>query len=170
VVNSSIIKENKPFSPRTLDQVQILPNVVKSINLLKKAGLPVIIITNQPDVSKGLMKYSSLQLINNQIKRLTGIDRIYSCIHLDRHECECRKPKIGMIRSAANDFNLDLKSSFLVGDRWKDIEAGQLAGCKCFFIDYGYNEKKPVLPFTKVNSLLEAAVLILKEVKNDRTK
>jgi D-glycero-D-manno-heptose 1,7-bisphosphate phosphatase len=90
----------------------------------------------------------------------TGIQNFYVCHHDDNEGCECRKPSIGLIRRAARDLDLDISKSFMVGDRWKDIEAGQRAGCSCFFIDNNYSERRPTPPFHTVTSLLEAAKII----------
>lgn len=169
VINSSIIKNRKPHSPTNLDEFSFLPDVIESIDRLSKARLIVVVITNQPDISKGIITHEDLFLMNKEIKKLTRVDEIYTCIHLEEHECDCRKPKTGMLKRAAIDFDLDLKRSYLVGDRWRDIEAGQAAGCKCFFIDYEYAEMKPKMPYTRVTSLREVTNLILKEIEYEQS-
>ena len=96
------------------------------------------------------------------------IDDIYVCIHDDDDYCDCRKPKIGMLKKASFKYNIDLNKSYLIGDRWKDIECGQIAKCKeSFFIDYSYDEPKPIGKFKIVKSLFECAMFIEKlEVNN----
>jgi D-glycero-D-manno-heptose 1,7-bisphosphate phosphatase len=83
------------------------------------------------------------------------------CFHVESERCECRKPKPGMILDAARELGIDLEQSFVVGDRWRDIAAGQRARCKTFFIDRGYAEQSPEKPYVVVNSLLQAAQIIL---------
>ena len=91
----------------------------------------------------------------------TKIAHFYTCFHDDIDLCYCRKPLPGLIYRAASDLGLDISESFLVGDRWRDIEAGQTAGCHSFFIDYSYPETPPRIPFTRVKSLWEAAQIIV---------
>lgn len=117
--------------------------------------------TNQPDVNRGTTTQSQVEAINTYIGAATDIHYFYTCFHDDAEECDCRKPAPGLILRAALDLELDVHRSFMVGDRWRDISAGQIAGCQTFFIDHGYSEKQPKLPFTKVYSLIEATKLIL---------
>jgi len=92
-------------------------------------------------------------------------DAIMICYHDDRDRCTCRKPKPGMLESAANELNLDLSRSFMVGDRWRDIEAGKRAGCRTVFIDLGYSERQPEQPDATVENLTEAVTWILASVQ-----
>ena len=90
------------------------------------------------------------------------LDNIYTCFHDDSDYCDCRKPKPGAILKASKKYNIDLSQSFMIGDRWKDIEAGKKAGCKTIFINYNYSEKKPNNYDYKVSSLYEASQIIEK--------
>ena len=105
------------------------------------------------------MKYKNL--INQFLKNLLPINDIFTCYHDDIEDCNCRKPKPGNILKAADQYNINIPRSFMIGDRWRDIEAGISAGCKTFFIDYSYQEKQPKLYDYKVKSLDEAAKIIL---------
>ena len=87
----------------------------------------------------------------------------YVCYHDDNHDCNCRKPKIGLFLKAKKKWNINFKKSIMIGDRWKDIEAGNKLGCKTYFIDYKYKESKKIMYNYKVNNLLEAAKHIEKE-------
>jgi D-glycero-D-manno-heptose 1,7-bisphosphate phosphatase len=92
------------------------------------------------------------------------LDAIYACYHVDADGCECRKPKPGMLRQAARDLGIELGSSFMVGDRWRDVHAGAAAGCASFWIDHGYGEAWPAgesVAFVRVDSLAEASGRIL---------
>ena len=85
--------------------------------------------------------------------------------NISRHEaCDCRKPEPGALLAAAKQHEIALNKSYMVGDRWRDIEAGRRAGCKTLFVDYGYNEKQPEHVDHRVHSLQEAAQVILGEV------
>jgi D-glycero-D-manno-heptose 1,7-bisphosphate phosphatase len=113
-------------------------------------------------VARGKTSAEEINEINAYIGSLLKIDYFYTCFHDDYDMCKCRKPAPGLIYEAAEDLQIDVSNSILIGDRWKDIHAGQAAGCKSFFIDYSYPEKRPENPFTRVFSLIEAAHLIVR--------
>tara|TARA_Y100000996_G_C22342075_1_gene569100 strand:+ start:206 stop:739 length:534 start_codon:yes stop_codon:yes gene_type:complete len=155
ILNKVILKKNKPYSPRYPKQVVKNYEILKLIKLLKKKKFKKIIITNQPDIKTGKLTKHSLRTINNDIKLFFSIDDIFVCTHNKFDKCHCRKPKIGMIKLAEKKWNLDLKKSYLIGDRWKDIDAGNKAGCKTIYIDYNYDEKKPKKPIYSFKSLTQ---------------
>ncbi len=166
VINRSVVIEGVPSPPKNHIEVEILSGVKEAIALLSKNGFQLIVVTNQPDVARGTETRESVESINNYLNKELGIKHWYVCFHDDMAECHCRKPKPGLLFSAAKELNLDLTKSFMVGDRWRDIAAGQAAGCKCYFVDHGYSEIPPTPPYTRVSSLIEAANLIL-ETTND---
>jgi D-glycero-D-manno-heptose 1,7-bisphosphate phosphatase len=147
-----------------LSDVEVIVGVKEAIKLLHENEFEIVVVTNQPDVARGVVTRESVELINSYLGHELGIEHFYTCFHDDLEACACRKPMPGLLQSAARELGLDLKGSFMVGDRWRDIAAGQAAGCPCFFIEYGYQEKSPVLPYTRVSSLLEATHLILENV------
>jgi D-glycero-D-manno-heptose 1,7-bisphosphate phosphatase len=103
----------------------------------------IIVITNQPDVKYGKLSKYTLKIINSIIMKNFSIDDIFVCIHGNEDNCDCRKPKPGLLKKASEKWNIDLKKSFFIGDRWKDIESGECMGCKTIFIDYNYDELRP---------------------------
>jgi D-glycero-D-manno-heptose 1,7-bisphosphate phosphatase len=156
VLNATIMKNGTPCPPSNISEVEILPGVQSAIDLLiQKSYLPVV-ITNQPDVARGCIGLAEIEVINEYIGRKIGVSRFYVCPHDDIDECSCRKPKPGLILAAAKELEIDLSKSFLVGDRWRDIEAGQALGLPSYFIEYSYSEKVPKQPFVRVTSLLNA--------------
>lgn len=161
VINSSIVIEGKPYPPKKMEDLNILPGVELALSMFKSEGYLCIIITNQPDVARGKVTFESVNELNQYLQKNLMIDEIYSCYHDDKDQCKCRKPKPGSILNASNKHQIDLNNSYMIGDRWRDIEAGQNAGCKTVFIDYNYLEKRPVGQTYTVGSLLEAAQLIL---------
>jgi len=167
VLNLPNVISGQPFPPFLLSEVQILPGVVNGVNLLKDNGFEIVVVTNQPDVSRGRSNKEQVESINHYLGEEIGITHFYTCFHDDVDYCMCRKPKIGLFQKAAMDLNLELSSSFMVGDRWRDIEAGQSAGCICYFIDYSYEEPQPPLPFFRVASLFEAAQHIVRSSNDD---
>jgi D-glycero-D-manno-heptose 1,7-bisphosphate phosphatase len=132
------------------------------LQILHEFGWLIIVVTNQPDVSRGKAKINDIKTINKYLKNNFPILALYTCYHDKIDNCNCRKPATGFFLKAKKRYKIDLKKSFMIGDRWSDIEAGGKAGCRTIFIDYNYNEKKPNSFDYKVNSLYEATTKILK--------
>lgn len=164
VVNRSIVRAGKPYPPASAADLEILPGVPEALALLRKVGYLNVVVTNQPDVAAGSQRIEEVELMHARLLRELPIDDIRVCYHVDADGCECRKPKPGMLLEAAQSHRIDLTLSFIVGDRWRDVLAGQRAGCSAFFIDYGYDERRPDPPYTPVVSLLDAARRIEKQV------
>lgn len=163
VINRAFVRDGKPFPPSSLDEVEILPQVNLALNDLKSAGYLLIVVTNQPDVATGDTPKLVVDQINSHLGNSLPIDDFRTCYHEDKDLCDCRKPLPGLLISAAKDHQIDLNTSFMIGDRWRDVEAGAAAGCKTFFINYGYDEKQPDHPDFIVSSLAEAAEIIIGE-------
>ncbi len=161
VINRAILREGRPYPPQTLDEMEILPGVREAVRELRAAGFRVIVITNQPDVATGKQSREVVEAMHRRLREEVEVDGIYVCYHSDADGCECRKPKAGLIHAAARECSLDLAQSFLVGDRWRDIDAAKAAGCTAFFIDYGYQEELRQEPDRMVDSLADACALIL---------
>jgi D-glycero-D-manno-heptose 1,7-bisphosphate phosphatase len=155
VLNHAPVKNGVPQSPRTISEIEILPHVLESIQYFKARGFTNVVITNQPDVSRGKAPKNLLESVHNHILAECDLVHSYICWHDDEDRCQCRKPEPGLIFEAAKDLDIDLGNSILVGDRWKDINAGNKAGVKTFFIDRKYQEKSPEPPFETIESLYE---------------
>ena len=164
VLNRSLLLDGVPRPPTSPGDVQILAGVIEAIQILKSHDLVPVVVTNQPDVARGRITQSQVEAINAHISNATKIEYFYTCFHDDVDLCECRKPLPGLIYRASHELDLSVHGSFLVGDRWRDISAGQAAGCQTFFIDYSYAEKMPKMPYKKVSSLLEAVNLMVGEL------
>jgi D-glycero-D-manno-heptose 1,7-bisphosphate phosphatase len=165
VINKAVIRNGLPYPPARLEEVEVLPGVVEALLQLKGAGYLLIVITNQPDVARGSMERETVELINCWLMGRLPLDEIRTCYHDDGDKCHCRKPKPGGIFDATQTHSIDLSESFMVGDRWRDIAAGEAAGCRCIFIDYGYAEQQPENSVESVGSLFQAAQIILKKDK-----
>jgi D-glycero-D-manno-heptose 1,7-bisphosphate phosphatase len=161
VINRSVVKDGKPRAPESVDDLEILEGVRESLESLRNAGFLNIVVTNQPDVAAGKLELETVEAMHRRLRNELVLDDIKVCYHGDADGCECRKPKPGMLLQAAREFGIDLKRSFMVGDRWRDVAAGNAAGCVSFFIDYGYSEKRPAPPYIEVKSLAEAGNRIL---------
>jgi transaldolase len=161
VLNRPLIRNGAPYAPGSLAELEILPDVPEALNALRARGYSLIVVTNQPDVARGTVSRERVIDINDHLKGKLNLDAVLTCFHDNSDNCECRKPKPGLLLRAAKDYGIDLSSSFMVGDRWLDVEAGQRAGCRTFFVDYNYTEARPSSCDFRVGSLGEAASIIL---------
>jgi D-sedoheptulose 7-phosphate isomerase len=162
VINRTFVRNGKPFPPANLQELEVLPGVPEALQELKQQGYKLLVVTNQPDVARGKQSQEMLDAFHRTLAARLPLDDILVCEHTDEDECDCRKPLPGMLLEAARRHHIDLAASFMVGDRWRDIEAGYNAGCRTIFIDYGYAEKPPDrVPDVRVESLREAADWIL---------
>jgi D-glycero-D-manno-heptose 1,7-bisphosphate phosphatase len=161
VLNEAIVRDGKPYPPRDLSEFAITSGARASLEALKRQGLLLIVVTNQPDVARGKVNRADVDKINARLADMLPLDAIEVCEHDDKEHCNCRKPKPGMILRAQKKLRVDLASSFMVGDRWRDIEAGRRAGCRTILIGDGYGEKFPFAPTVKVGSLSGAASWII---------
>ena len=161
VVNRVVIKGGRPYAPASLAEFEVLPGVGEAIKALHSEGFKVVLVTNQPDVGAGKQNRASVEAIHAHIVRTLAVDDIKVCYHTEKDGCVCRKPKPGMLIEAAAEMGIDLKRSFMVGDRWRDIEAGRAAGCKTLLIKAQYKEKQATDPDAVCASLFEASRLIL---------
>jgi D-glycero-D-manno-heptose 1,7-bisphosphate phosphatase len=139
VINKVINSENFR-GPRCVEEVFISEGILEILSLSKFLGFSNLVVTNQPDVSRGHLSVESLQSIHNLVMHhLPNIDAIITCPHASSDWCICRKPKDGMLRVAGQEFNIDLSRSFMIGDRWVDIEAGRSAGVKTVLVEREYS-------------------------------
>lgn len=158
VINRVILKKEKPYSPRKFEEFELCHGVEGVLKKFREEGFLNIIVTNQPDITRQSIEWEELNKMHNYIKKHLPIDGIMVCPHDDYHNCECRKPKPGMLFKAANDFEINLKDSFFIGDSWKDIEAGRRAGCRTVLIDAVYNQN--VLANFRIKDLSESLEII----------
>lgn len=161
VLNRAIVRDGKPYPPANLAEVEILPGVIEACAMLHDAGFLLVVVTNQPDVARGSQQREVVEAINQLLQSRLPLDDVRVCYHDEKDHCSCRKPQPGLLLEAARDLAVNLSTSFLVGDRWKDIEAGRRAGSRTIFVDHGYAEKRPHNPDCHVGSLAEAVDWIL---------
>lgn len=148
-----VINQEPPHYAHRPDQVKLIPGSARAINILNKNSFIVTVVTNQAGVAKGYYQEEDVILFNNlmkdKLKRYGAkIDAIYYCPHhvegkIDRYriDCDCRKPKPGMLKRAEKDLNIDLKQSFIIGDKQSDINAGKIVGCKTILVLTGYGKE-----------------------------
>lgn len=143
VLNEAIIKNNLPYPPASVEETVIPGDAFPALTILKQWGFLLICVTNQPDVVRGKTTMAIVNAINQELKKALPLDDILVCFHDDIDNCACRKPMPGLLISASQKYNIDLNKSFMIGDRWRDIEAGSNAGCQTILLQQGYDEKTP---------------------------
>jgi D-glycero-D-manno-heptose 1,7-bisphosphate phosphatase len=162
VLNQVVVRNGIPYPPASAEGLVLAPNAKAALLELKAQGFLLLVVTNQPDVAKGITTRAVVEEINRKLASELPVDDVFVCYHQDADHCDCRKPRPGMIMEGARKHNVDLAESFMVGDRWRDVEAGQNAGCRTVFIDGGYEERQPARPAdARVHSLKEVADWIL---------
>jgi D-glycero-D-manno-heptose 1,7-bisphosphate phosphatase len=168
VINRALERDCKPYPPRNLDEFEILPEVPAACAKLKQAGFLLVVVTNQPDVGRGTLKQEIVEAIHAGMCQQLPIDRVEVCYHPGQgaSDCDCRKPKPGMLLRATKELGIDLAQSWMVGDRWRDIDCGHAAGCHTIFIERGYAEALREKPDFSAGNLAEAADIILRESNN----
>jgi len=165
VLNEAVLRDGKPYPPSSVAELVILPELRPALLLLRNEGFVLIGVSNQPDVRRGNTSKREVEAINRAVCAQLPVLEIRTCFHDDADHCSCRKPEPGMLLDAARAHELDLTESFMVGDRWRDVEAGSRAGCRTVFLDRGYREKHAMRPDAVVRSLPQAVTWILSQVE-----
>jgi D-glycero-D-manno-heptose 1,7-bisphosphate phosphatase len=157
VLNRAVVRDGRPYPPSTLEALEILPGVAQAVHQLRDAGFLVVGATNQPDVARHTQRHEVVETMNAHLMATMPITAVFVCYE-DGEDCPRRKPNPGLLKEAAEVYGIDLRASFMVGDRWRDVEAGRRAGCRTIFLDLGYNEKRPDPPADHSAPDLPAAV------------
>jgi D-glycero-D-manno-heptose 1,7-bisphosphate phosphatase len=159
VLNRAIVRDGRPYPPASVGELVIAPDAAEALARLKSAGYRLVVVTNQPDVARGDQGREAVEAINAAIAAALPIDEVRVCYHDDGDGCACRKPAPGLLLQPPEH---DLSRSVMVGDRWRDVEAGKRAGVRAtVLIDCGYREPMRVEPDVRVDSLRDAAAWIL---------
>jgi D-glycero-D-manno-heptose 1,7-bisphosphate phosphatase len=163
VLNEPVLRNGKPYPPSGPDEVIIVPDAAASLVRLKRQGFLLLVVTNQPDVRRGTSTQAAVEKINQSLADNLPLDDFFTCYHDDSDQCDCRKPLPGLFTKAAAKHGVDLANSYMIGDRWRDIDAGSAAGCRTILIDSHYDERKPdAQPDCVVESLAQACDWILR--------
>lgn len=156
ILNEAIVRDGKPFSPMSIAETVIPANVPDALAKLRQNGFRLVMVTNQPNIARGVQSRESVYAINRYLQDRLHLDAMEVCEHDNADNCDCRKPKPGMLLRAAKRDGIVSAESFMVGDRWGDIEAGRRAGCRTILIGDGYGEEAKSPPDAKFASLSEA--------------
>jgi D-glycero-D-manno-heptose 1,7-bisphosphate phosphatase len=163
VLNKAYVRDGKPYSPDTVEEMIIVPDAREALERLRRHGFRLIVATNQPDIARGRLTRAQVDAMNGYLADRLPLDEIEMCPHDDADHCDCRKPKPGLLLRVAEREGIALSQSFMVGDRYRDIEAGHSAGCRTVLVGDGYGETFKAQPDATVSTLSEAANWILKQ-------
>lgn len=165
VLVATEVRDGKPIAAITLDGFVILPEAPAAVAALKAAGFATVVVTNQPEMARGNVDSATMAAMHARLREAMPLDAVYVCPHDSGEGCGCRKPAPGMLTQAAGELDLDLAGSYMVGDRWRDVGAGQAAGCTTVLIERGYLEPERLEPDLVATNVAEAAALILDREK-----
>jgi D-glycero-D-manno-heptose 1,7-bisphosphate phosphatase len=165
VLNRPLVREGRPYPPARVEDFEIYEDVSAGCEQLSSAGFLLVVVTNQPDVNRGTQRREIVEAMHHKmLAALSQIARIEVCWHAGKKwadPCNCRKPQPGMVVRAAKALDIDLDRSFLIGDRWRDVDCGRAAGCRTVFIDRGYSETLRSPPDWTVKTFAQAVDVIL---------
>lgn len=161
VLIDTAVRDGKPYAITETEPVTVLDGVLEACTELRAAGFLLVLVTNQPDVARGQTRVDFVERTNADLAAMLGLDDVRVCYHQDSDHCNCRKPKPGLLTRAATEMSVDLSASFMVGDRWRDIEAGRNAGCKTVLIERAYREPRAEAPDHTAHSLLDTVPWII---------
>jgi D-glycero-D-manno-heptose 1,7-bisphosphate phosphatase len=165
-LNLQVIRNGLPFPPQTVAEFQLFPDVPAACARLAAAGYVLVVATNQPDVGRGTQARATVDAMHARLVELVpSITRVEVCYAPGQGISDPadyrRKPAPGMLLDAASDLGLDLHRSWMIGDRWRDVDCGTRAGVRTVFIDFGYAEALQSPPDYTVRSFAEAASIIV---------
>jgi D-glycero-D-manno-heptose 1,7-bisphosphate phosphatase len=156
-------EDGKSHPPASPQELEIIPGVADACQSLRQAGFLLIVVTNQPDVARGTQPREVVEAINIELQRQIPLDEIRVCYHDDADNCFCRKPNPGMLFEAAFAWGIDFRESYMIGDRWTDVEAGRRAGCKTILINAMDSEIRRCRPDFQASSLQEVEEWIFQQ-------
>jgi D-glycero-D-manno-heptose 1,7-bisphosphate phosphatase len=162
-LNAAIVRDGKPYPPTTVAEFALLPGVAEGCARLKSAGFVLVVATNQPDVGRGTQSRANVEAIHTKMRELLPIDRVEVSYDPggESPPSVLRKPAPGLLLRAARDLGLDLAHSWMIGDRWRDVDCGRSAGCRTVFIDCGYAEELRAPPDFTARNFADAVDIIL---------
>ena len=158
VLNHLVKRDGSSYSPQKFEDFHIVDEAKEVVNIIKEMGFLTIIVSNQPDISRGKLKQSESDKMTDKLFEKLSIDDVLYCTHDDNNDTGCRKPAPGLFFTAQKKYNIDFNKSFMIGDTWKDVEAAKSAGISMILINKDYNQDlKNVI---RVSRLSEVVSLI----------
>jgi D-glycero-D-manno-heptose 1,7-bisphosphate phosphatase len=162
VINRPLVVDGSPRAPSSVDGLVLLPMVAQACERLRGAGLLLVVVTNQPEVARGTLTAETLEAMHRTLRSRLSVDAVLTCPHDEGDGCGCRKPAPGLLLQAARRWQVDMALSVMVGDRWRDVEAGRAAGCATVWVRQQYREPRPTSPDLTVGRLVDAVPWILR--------
>jgi D-glycero-D-manno-heptose 1,7-bisphosphate phosphatase len=166
VLNRPVLREGRPYPPGSVQDFILYEDAAEGCARLKEAGFLLVVVTNQPDVGRRTQERRVVDAIHQRLREaIPQLDRIEVCFHAGSdygEDCACRKPKPGMLLRSAQELAIDLARSYMVGDRWRDVDCAKAAGCYSIFIDRGYSESLRQQPDVIVATFGEAVTAVLR--------
>ena len=167
VINRVTVRDGMPQPPSDADEFELYEDVLAGCARLKAANFLLVVITNQPDVGRGTQTREAVEAMNLKLRSaLPLVDRIEICYHAGERygqPCGCRKPRPGLILRAAAELSIDPKKSYVIGDRWRDVDCARAAGCRAILIQRGYKETLREAPDFTVANFNEAVSTVLRD-------
>ena len=160
IINEVIFRDNKVGSPRAFSEFKLRQEFVEFYNSIKKENYNLFVISNQPDIARKNMDIKELEMMTDRISSAFTIKEITYCTHDDPDNCDCRKPKPGMILELLKKYNLRKEESMIIGDSNKDAGAGRNAGVRTIILQTDYNRDSNIDSDYRVKSLLDILSLI----------
>jgi D-glycero-D-manno-heptose 1,7-bisphosphate phosphatase len=168
VVNRAVVRNGLPYPPSSAEDFELHDDVAAGCARLKAANFLLVVITNQPDVGRGRQRREAVEAMHLKMQSaLPCLDRIEICYHAGERygePCDCRKPRPGLILRAAAELEIDLGSSYVIGDRWRDVDCARAAGCRAIFIQRSYEERLREMPDFTVATFSDAVNTVLGDV------
>lgn len=169
VLNHAVVRGGKPFPPASVEEMTLVEGAAEDLARLKDLGFLLLVVTNQPDVARGTQRMETIRAMHQAMRQVLPLDEFLVCPHDDKDGCVCRKPAPGLLLEAQSRYDIDLRESYLVGDRWRDIDAGHAAGCRTVLLDRGYQEREPAAPPDARAASLRDAVEWIVHQEGDRS-
>lgn len=166
VLVETLVREGRAFAALTLDEFRLCPDAGPQVARLRAAGLLPIVFTNQPEMARGTLSATTLGRMHDRLRAAVGVADIFVCPHDDAADCACRKPRPGMLHAAAARWGIDLFASFVVGDRWRDIDAGRAVGAYSLLLERPYSDC--AVADARVSTLIEAVDAVLARAESSR--
>ena len=167
VINRVVVRNGMPYPPSDVDEFELYEDVSDGCARLKAANFLLVVITNQPDVGRGTQSREAVEAMNLKMQSaLPSLDRVEVCYHAGENHaqpCDCRKPRPGLILRAVAELNIDPKTSYVIGDRWRDVDCARAAGCRAIFIQHSYKEKLREPPDFTVANFSDAVSAVLRD-------
>jgi D-glycero-D-manno-heptose 1,7-bisphosphate phosphatase len=171
VLNRPSVRDGRPYPPADLKELELYEDAIVGCTRLKNAGFLLVVVSNQPDVGRGRQRRAIAEAINKKLaKAIPVLDRIEVCFHAGEDfgdVCDCRKPKPGMLFRAAAALGIDIPTSYMIGDRWRDVDCARAAGCYAIYIDRGYAESLRQQPDVTVTTFGDAVAAVLRAAGRD---